>query len=214
MVAEARKSQGAGSLGTNMFALASHICCCTGMPRAECIFPRKGKKGCGFMWTGWDWTWRLASENSDPICKTIQIEAAWRWLAPRWSAPSGPYLPRERVTAEPVVGEVVEWKDRIRKLCVAVTAQRPFQACGMSWNKGGIATAGRTLLAGQRRMLPLTTIASSKEAAGSTSTRRPRHGRSFSMAFRSANAKNWCVSPASANNSRPPGMESQMQFWV
>ncbi|CAJ1436275.1 unnamed protein product [Effrenium voratum] len=37
------------------------------------------------MWTGWDWTW--------------------------WSAPSGPYLPRERVTAEPVVGEVVEWKD-------------------------------------------------------------------------------------------------------
>ncbi|CAJ1356914.1 unnamed protein product, partial [Effrenium voratum] len=45
---------------------------------------RKGKKGCGFMWTGWDWTW--------------------------WSAPFGPYLPRERVTAEPVVGEV-EWKD-------------------------------------------------------------------------------------------------------
>lgn len=47
----------------------------------------KGKgKGFGFMWPGWDWNMM-------------------------WGAPSGPNLPRERVTEAAVTGEVVEWKD-------------------------------------------------------------------------------------------------------
>jgi len=47
----------------------------------------KGKgKGFGFMWGGWDWNMM-------------------------WGGPSGPNLPRERVTEAAVIGEVVEWKD-------------------------------------------------------------------------------------------------------
>jgi len=48
----------------------------------------KGKgKGFGFMWGPWDW------------------QMMWG------GGPSGPNLPRERVTEEPVKGEVLEWKD-------------------------------------------------------------------------------------------------------
>ena len=55
----------------------------------------------------------LACDNGDLFLKDSDLT---KLRAPRWGAPSGPNLPRERVTTEPVVGEVVDWKDRIRKL--------------------------------------------------------------------------------------------------
>ena len=45
----------------------------------------------------------------------------------RWGAPSGPNLPRERVTEAALTGEVVEWKDCRVPGCLSKNTAAPVE---------------------------------------------------------------------------------------